>query len=396
MTLFTPTRAADLRWGVCAHLGNRDYDAYTPEQLVEMVQHVGATTVRSNHSPSDQGAVAQALALRAAGIKLHAPLPAPDNWREEGALTRAATSYLTRADTAGILPDSVEFPNEFNGKPSGWDLVVRREIAGVAAACTAAGVAFYGPSLIAFKAKEDAPLIATDLAGQPLATHYGTLAVHSYVSDAVPETAHEDRLATLRRYLCGDDTRVVMTETGWHDAEGERGYVLPEVQATYAPRLILSQVGVTMDELDWYQLADTPGDRRSEHERRRGLFGVVGVAKPIADSLHGLAEILNDTGARRASFTPRPLDVTVTGPTGLQWRLIQKTSGNYSLAIWTDRPAARLADPAEEVRVVTGRPMTGRWLTDLGDIKRGRKTRVQQEWTVPVTGEVSVLRLAAA
>ena len=391
-----PDRAAVLRWGVCAHLGNRDYADHTPEQIVEMVRHMGATIVRTNLSPNSAPGVAQALALQEAGIALHAPLPdGGDAWREPGGLVRAAERYLAAMAAAGVRLGSVEFANEFNGKPDGWDTAVRREIAGVAAACEAAGVPFMGPSLIAHKAKADAPKIRTDLQGQPLATHYDTLAVHSYTSVRAPETAHDDRIRVLRDSLATESTRLVMTETGWQTAAGDPGATPEDVQAALAPRLLLDKVGRGLDSVFFFQLLDTPGDRRGEKERYYGLFRVDRTPKPIAEALHGLAEVLTDERKAAKTFTPRPLDVTIGGPTTLRSRLLQKSGGSYFLALWLAREGRDLDQPAEIATVTLSAPARTKWWQGLdgASLARARDRDPMTSMTVPIGGAPSILRI---
>lgn len=397
MPITTPDRAAVMRRiGVCAHLGDADYGPHDPDQLVEMVRYIGAGTVRSNHSPTNARAREQARGLLDNGIKLHAPLPSTDDWRTPGALTRAARGYLERAEAAGIRPTSVEFPNEFNHAGDGWATAVRREVPTIAAVCRDAGVTFMGPSLLAFRTAQDAPLIATDLDGQPLDTHYDDYAMHSYRGSAAPETAHDERIRILRQTIATGDTRIVMTETGWYTGTDKPDPTPEPLQGVLAPRLLLAKLGRGVDRIFFYELLDEPHDRRGPAEQTFGLFRQDRTPKPSAQALHGLVDVLGDANPNAETFTVRPLDLTVTGPTGLQWRLFQKGSGFYFLALWQAREAARLDDPAEEVRVVTGRPMTGRWITNLTAPVRARQTDVQSAWTVPVTGEVAVLRMAAA
>lgn len=393
-----PDRAAVLRWGVCAHLGNRDYANHTPEQIVEMVRYIGASTVRTNLSPRSDAGVAQALALQEAGIALHAPLPCPDNWRDAGALTRAAEAYLAAMAERGLRLRSVEFANEMNGKPAGWDTAVRREIAGVAAACEAAGVLLMGPSLIAFRTAQDAPKIRLDAQGDPLASHYPKLAVHSYTSTRAVEAAHEERLRILRDNLAPGGMPISMTETGWHTAEGEDGYTPEDQAAALATRLILGKVGRDLEEVFFYQLLDTPGDRRSEQERRFGLFRVDRTPKPIAEALHGLAEVLTDERKAAKTFTPRPLDVTIGGPTTLRSRLLQKSGGSYFLALWLAKDGAQVGGPGELATVTVARPARTKWWQSLdgASLARARERDPMTQVQVSVTGAPSILRIRPA
>lgn len=391
----TPDRAAVLRWGVCAHLGNRDYADHTPEQIVEMVRYIGASTVRTNLSPRSDAGVAQALALQEARIALHAPLPCPDSWRDAGALTRAAEAYLAAMAERGLHLRSVEFANEMNGKPAGWDVAVRREIAGVAAACEAAGVLLMGPSLIAFRTAQDAPKIRLDAQGDPLASHYPKLAAHSYTSTRAVETAHEERLRILRDNLAPGGMPISMTETGWHTAEGEDGYTPEDQAAALATRLILDKVGRDLEEVFFYQLLDTPGDRRSERERRFGLFRVDRTPKPIAEALHGLAEVLTDERKAAKTFTPRPLDVTIGGPTTLRSRLLQKSGGSYFLALWLAKDGAQVGGPGELATVTVAGPARTKWWQSLdgASLARARERDPMTQVQVSVTGAPSILRI---
>ena len=395
MTTITPDRAADIRWGVCAHLGNRDYANHTPEQIVEMVRYIGASTVRTNLDPRSDAGVAQALALQEAGIALHAPLPCPDNWREPGALTAAAERYLGEMAAKGLRLRSVEFANEMNGKPEGWAEVVRREVPTVADGCEAAGVLLMGPSLIAFRTAQDAPKIRLDAQGDPLASHYPKLAVHSYTSTRTVETAHEERLRILRDNLAPGGMPISMTETGWHTAEGEDGYTPEDQAAALATRLILEKVGRDLEEVFFYQLLDTPGDRRSEQERRFGLFRVDRTPKPIAEALHGLAEVLTDERKAAKTFTPRPLDVTIGGPTTLRSRLLQKSGGSYFLALWLAREGRDLDQPAEIATVTLSAPARTKWWQGLdgASLARARDRDPMTSMTVPIGGAPSILRI---
>ena len=91
MPMITPARAASIRWGMCAHLGDVDHKDH---DVTALCRAAGATSVRTNVRPGNPRGIEQARELLAAGITLHAPLPTPKDWRKPGALAVAARAYL--------------------------------------------------------------------------------------------------------------------------------------------------------------------------------------------------------------------------------------------------------------------------------------------------------------
>lgn len=395
MPTITPARAASIRWGMCAHLGGVDHKDH---DVVALCRAAGAVSVRTNVRPGNPRGIEQAKELLAAGITLHAPLPTPEDWRKPGALAVAARAYLDGMTRAGVTLTSVEFANEFNAHGEGWADAVRREMAGVAAVCAEAGVTFLGPSLLAYRTEQDAPMIAQDADGQPLHRHYPAgVAVHSYTADDDPETSRTlTRLATVRATF-GGDVPAMLTETGYLSDPTCEGYTDPERQATLAPRLALAylapapgQSSPTFAGLWWYELLDEPHDTRGPRERSRGFFTATGEPKPAASALAWLAEVLRDTGDAAATFTPTPLDIDVTGGEGITWRLLQKSGRVYRLAVW------HTGTTTADVRVTLGRKLAGLQRFDQGDAD-GEPLRADKggkTFTVAGVGQrVTVLRI---
>ena len=334
MTSITPVRASALKWGVCAHL---DAIKHPTPDVVAAVQRMGCTIVRSNHRPKPGGrGTVHALALRAAGIRLHQPLPTPDDWRDPGAIPAAARRYFDAAKAAGITHDSVEFCNEMDALP-GYAAVIKREIAATAAVCAEYGVPMLGPSFRAFNLGEAAPAVATDDKGRPLATHYPAgYALHSYNSSQAPTgPILTGRLGLVRTHLAPAPTPIALTETGWWSDT-------PEGQAAcLAPQVVLALVGDAVEWVTFYELVDEPG--REGKEASFGLLKEDLTRKPVADALADLAELLacHDDTDEDALV---PADVTVAGDDATRCRLVQRGDGSRVLFLWRAVDGAALTE----------------------------------------------------
>ena len=74
-----------------------------------------------------------------------------------------------------------------------------------------------------------------------------------------------------------------------------------------------------------------------EQEMHYGLFRADWTAKPAAVALHNQAVILSDTGAAAGTFAPGSLAYAIGGaPPATYSLLMQKSSGEYVLAVWAE------------------------------------------------------------
>lgn len=154
------------------------------------------------------------------------------------------------------------------------------------------------------------------------------------------------------------------TEMGYHNytkylsAEtGEQQGVSEHASAIYLPIAFLSGFNANvvqtfsyelLDEVDDPQLTQSckkqspSGIKYCSGEGHYGLLNFDGTPKPAFTALKNLIEILHDPEAKE--FDPGSLDITfLDAPSSMRHTLLEKSDGDYYLAIWNDKQVYQLA-----------------------------------------------------
>jgi hypothetical protein len=144
------------------------------------------------------------------------------------------------------------------------------------------------------------------------------------------------------------------TEMGYHNYtkfldNGEQQGVSERAAAIYLPIAFLSGFNNNVERTFSYELFDEVDDPQLDHkcgtslagikycsgEGHYGLVNFDGTVKPAFTALHNLIEILSDAGSKES--TPGKLDIRFSGaPATMGYTLLQKSDGDYYLAIWND------------------------------------------------------------
>jgi hypothetical protein len=133
---------------------------------------------------------------------------------------------------------------------------------------------------------------------------------------------------------------VYFTEAGYSSLPGRFGWegVDATTQAKLTLNLVMDAARLGVASTYLYDLIDDgpdpAGDVLADHF---GLFTASGVAKPAAVALHNLTMILADPGVAGTSFSPTPLNYSITGlPANAYSLLVEKSSGVYDLIVWAE------------------------------------------------------------
>ncbi|MFC7692691.1 hypothetical protein ACFQY5_27055 [Paeniroseomonas aquatica] len=131
----------------------------------------------------------------------------------------------------------------------------------------------------------------------------------------------------------------VITEIGWFTAPGvtDPNPFVDGVDETTQAKLLLNAYmdGIRQGAkaVTLYSLRDWIYTDTGAHF---GIFHSDGSPKTAATSLHNLQTILSDAGANASSFTTQALGYTLEGPGDVTSMLMEKSSGDYVLAIWRE------------------------------------------------------------
>jgi hypothetical protein len=159
----------------------------------------------------------------------------------------------------------------------------------------------------------------------------------------------------------GPDKPLWITEMGYHNytkflGDTEQQGVSERAAAIYLPIAFLSGFSNNVlrtfsyelnDEVDDPQLTHTCGPSQSgidycSGEGHYGLFSFEGKPKPALTAVRNLIELLQEPGGK--DFQPGSLMLTVEGaPRTVEYTLLQKSNGDFYLAIWNDLQVYSLA-----------------------------------------------------
>jgi len=129
----------------------------------------------------------------------------------------------------------------------------------------------------------------------------------------------------------------VYTETGYTSIGGKNGGVNATVQGRYVLDLLMDNAAAGVGSTDIYDLMDAyaPGSRQGDDGY--GLFDYHNAPKPAAVALHNLTQILADPGANATSFTPVPLNLSISGlPASGNALVAEKSNGVYEIILWQE------------------------------------------------------------
>jgi hypothetical protein len=364
--------------GVNTHMGSGD-SFYTgnPTQIITDLQYYGATKIRDNFSTGGTALTAWTLAANA-GIKLLLVAPGgtlnavsnlisqlhtianaiggpqnikwvegpnePDNnnwmptyngltnWQGVANFMKDYYTAIKADSTLNVI--NVASPTDIFAESPNVGLQWPTVPAGGAGTTAAGGTTFYQTyNFHQYPLWEDGavgmidpnPAVwnaaggGNDVINQALADHFVTTGFSNKRSPAGGSYAGAS-LATVQA------SPIIYTEWGW---QRQSEILDPTKRAIAHTNAYLVGFQKGLDAMFVYQLYDSDGNLGE------GVFNSAGVTTPTAVAVHNVTTILHDPAANAASFTPTPINVTVTGlPGDGQWFLLQKASGNYQVVLW--------------------------------------------------------------
>lgn len=161
------------------------------------------------------------------------------------------------------------------------------------------------------------------------------------------------------------------TEMGYHNYtkfldDKEQQGVSEGAAAIYLPIAFLSGFNNNVERTYSYELFDEVDDPQLDHkcgvstsgikycsgEGHYGILNYDGTPKPVFTALQHLIDILSDSGAK--GFTPGKLDIRFSNaPAKMGYSLLEKSDGDYYLAIWNDEqiyaPATSATNPGHDI-----------------------------------------------
>jgi hypothetical protein len=193
-------------------------------------------------------------------------------------------------------------------------------------------------------------------------SNYGNM--HAYQGGMEGDHQLSNVYMRTARILTGNEP-LWTTEMGYHNytpylGNNEQQGVSQRASAIYLPIAFLSGFQLEVMRTFSYELIDEVDDPTLTHkcgeapsglqycsgEGHYGLLNFDGSPKPAFTALQHLIEILQEPGA--PEFKPGELPITISGAPGtMRETLLQKSDGEYYLAIWNDVLVYRLATSTE-------------------------------------------------
>lgn len=157
--------------------------------------------------------------------------------------------------------------------------------------------------------------------------------LHPYPGGEPPEGTIEPHAEAAQQLA--DDTPVLVTETGYHDAvndEDSQPAVSEEVEAVYLPRLLLDAYAIGVVRTYLYELVDEfPDVDDSDDQASFGLYRRDWSPKPAADSVTDLLQLLSSV----SDSDPTSLELAVRAPDDEDVRTLLLGDGDgHWLALW--------------------------------------------------------------
>jgi choice-of-anchor C domain-containing protein len=317
----TRASAVDNALGIQTDLTTGNWSSI-PEMIAQAT-YIGAETVRvlsptANNWTVKYGYVDQ---LANAGVKLDF---LPDTSVSPGENASAIAAFLTAHPGSVRLIEGPNEPNNWGVNYAGqsgvagaqaWqhDFYAALKANPMTAPIAVAGVSSY--PAVAVASDENNLHVYPPYGDQPYASLAGANSVQSSVDPGKP---------------------FVITEFGWSTAPQSVSAGASVDEATQAKLLLngyLDAVGLGATYVGLYALRDWPF---TDFGAYYGMFHSDGAPKPAAAALHNLETILQDSGAGAGSFAPGSLDYSLTASAEVRSMLMQKSSGEFVLALWRE------------------------------------------------------------
>ena len=289
------------------------------ESMISQAKYAGIDTMRVGMPYPDHWTTPYVEKIIAAGLKIEVVVDAA---------TSPTLNAKTLADFMILHPGSIAFvegPNE----PNNWGVNYAGK-SGVEGA-----VAWQSDFYAAMKASQVTALVPVGgMASWP------NIAAASDLNNLHPYPKNGDQpLARLQDELSRQDAvdpgkDFVITEAGYYTLPGENTNGVDDVtQAKLIVNTYMDSISLGAKNVGIYALRDWVYSDSGAHY---GLFFDDGTPKPAATALHNVQTILQDDGATSASFVPGLLDFTNSVPVDVHTLLMQKSSGEYVLALWRE------------------------------------------------------------
>jgi len=158
------------------------------------------------------------------------------------------------------------------------------------------------------------------------------ITIHPYARDGdQPEAWIVNDLANAQAADPGKG--FVITETGYYTLPGNNPSGVDDAtQAKLTVNTYLDAMRLGAVSVGFFALRDWANPDWDSY----GLFYGDNSPKPAATALHNMQAILQDDGAKAASFAPGALDFANSVPADVRTLLMQKSSGEYVLALWRE------------------------------------------------------------
>jgi hypothetical protein len=234
---------------------------------------------------------------------------------------------------AGGSVESIEGPNELDisKKPAWIDLSHNYQQALYAAAKqvpAAAGLEFIGPSMAFVKNAQRVGDISAFVTRGNL---------HTYAAGGMPDDLYAKQ-AQQAAAMYGNK-RLIVTETGYHNAMGNRGSqpsISEAAGAKYIPRLFFQSFNAGIEKTYLYEFFDEGNDpAQMNQEFHFGLVRYDGSPKPAFVAMRNLISILRDSS--RGAVSSGTLSYEIQGDSkNVAHTLLRKHNGAYYLIIWQE------------------------------------------------------------
>lgn len=177
---------------------------------------------------------------------------------------------------------------------------------------------------------------------------YGNM--HAYQGGLMGDFGLGGYYIPYARLLTGRDA-LWTTEMGYHNntqylSDGEQQGVSERAAAIYLPIAFLSRFNHRVHRTFSYELIDEfsdPGLTSGSGEGHYGLLHFDGSPKPAFGAMKNLLALLRDPEAK--ALQPGSLTVAFIGaPSTMGYALLEKSSGDYYLAIWNDVSVYQIAN----------------------------------------------------
>ncbi|GJD64254.1 calcium-binding protein [Methylobacterium frigidaeris] len=317
MTLQKALRAYDVDNALGVHTDITQGNWSDVSTMISQATYAGIDTMRVGVlSPNNAWTAPYVDALVGANLKL--------DFLVDTSVTPAANAAAV-ASFVKAHPGSVSFvegPNE----PSNWGVTYAGKT-GMAGA-----QAWQADFYAAMKANPVTSAIPVAGPSSWMASASDMINVHSYAQRGdEPDASLKRELDNMTALDPGKP--FVITETGYYTLPGSNPNGVDDAtQAKLILNTYMDSVSRGAKNVGLFALRDWQNPDWDSY----GLYYGDNSPKPSAQALHNLETILNDGGATAASFAPGTLDYTLTAPSDVRSLLMQKSSGEFVVALWRE------------------------------------------------------------